>query len=52
MYASHIRSQITADSYTFDLVKEVIYLGSANTVKNDASLEIETQDHSSEQVLM
>ena len=32
-------SQITADSYTFDRAKGIIYLGSAITTKNDASLE-------------
>ena len=29
-----------ADNYTFDTVKEFIYLGSAVTIKNDVSLEI------------
>ena len=38
--ARRIDSQITADNYTFDTVKEVIYLGSAVTTKNDVSLEI------------
>ena len=33
-------SQITADSYTFDTVKEFIYLGSAVTTENDVNLEI------------
>ena len=32
--------QITADNYTFDTVKEFIYLGSAVIAKNDISLEI------------
>ena len=36
----HIDSQITADNYTFDTVKEFIYLGSVVTTKNDVSLEI------------
>ena len=35
-----IVSRITADHYTFDTVKEFIYLGSAVTTKNDVSLEI------------
>ena len=35
-----INSKITADNYTFDTVNEFIYLGSAVTTKNDASLEI------------
>ena len=35
-----IDSQITADNYTFDTVKEFIYLGSAVTTKNDVSLGI------------
>ena len=35
-----INSQITADNYTFDTVKEYIYLGSAVTTKNYVSLEI------------
>ena len=35
-----INSQITADNYTFDTVKEFVYLGSAATTKNDVSLEI------------
>ena len=35
-----IDSQITADNYTFDTVKEFIYLVSAVTAKNDVSLEI------------
>ena len=35
-----INSRITADNYTFDTVKEFIYLGSAVTTKNDVSLEI------------
>ena len=34
-----IDSQITADNYTFDTVKEFIYLDSAYTTKNDVSLE-------------
>ena len=36
----HIDSQITADNYTFDTIKEFIYLGSIVTTKNDFSLEI------------
>ena len=32
--------QITADNYSFDTVKEFIYLGSTVTTKNDVSLEI------------
>ena len=35
-----IESRITVDNYTFDTVKEFIYLGSAVTTKNDVSLEI------------
>ena len=35
-----IDSQITADNYTFDTVKEFICLGSAITTKHDVSLEI------------
>ena len=35
-----IDSRITADNYTFDTVKEFIYLCSAVTTKNDVSLEI------------
>ena len=35
-----IDSRITADNYTFDTVKEFIYLGSAVTTNNDISLEI------------
>ena len=35
-----IDSQITADSYTFDKVKEFVYLGSAVITENDVSLEI------------
>ena len=38
--ARRIDSRITADNYTFDTVKEFIYLGSAVTTKNDVSLEI------------
>ena len=34
-----IDSQITADNYTFDTVKEFIYPGSAVTTKNEVSLE-------------
>ena len=33
-----IDSRITADNYTFDTVKEFIYLGFAVTTKNDVSL--------------
>ena len=33
-------SRITVDNYTFDTVKEFIYLGSAVTTKNGVSLEI------------
>ena len=33
-------SQITANSYNFDVVKEFIYLGTAITTNNDVSLEI------------
>ena len=36
----HIGSQITADNYTFDIVKEFIYLGSVVNTKEDVSLEI------------
>ena len=36
-----IDSQVMADIYTFETVKEIIYLGSAVTTKNDVSLEIE-----------
>ena len=36
----HIDFQITADNYTFDALKEFIYLGSAVTIKNDMNLEI------------
>ena len=32
--------QITADNYTFNIVKEFIYLGSAVTTKNDVNVEI------------
>ena len=32
--------QITSNNYTFDTIKEFIYLGSAVTTKNDVSLEI------------
>ena len=39
-YMRRIDSQITADNYTFETVKEFIYLGSAVTTKNDVSLEI------------
>ena len=35
-----IDSRITVDNYTFDTVKEFIYLGSAVTTKNDINLEI------------
>ena len=35
-----VDSQITNDNYTFDTVKEFIYLGSAVSTKNDVSLEI------------
>ena len=38
-----IDSQITADDYTFDTVKEFIYLGSAFTTKNEVSLEIKSR---------
>ena len=34
-----IGSQIKADNYNFDIVKECIYLGSAITTKNEVSLE-------------
>ena len=33
-------SQITADSYTFDVVKAFVYLGTVITTDNDVSLEI------------
>ena len=33
-------SQITANSYNFDVVKEFIYLGTAFNTNNDISLEI------------
>ena len=33
-------SQITANSYNFDVVKEFIYLGTAIKTNNDVSLEI------------
>ena len=36
-----IGSQITAEIYNFNIVKEFIYLDSAVTTKNDVSLEIE-----------
>ena len=39
-----IDSQITADNYTFDTVKEFIYLGSAVTTKNDVSVEIKRSE--------
>ena len=35
-----IDTQITADNYTFDIVKEFIYFGSAVTSKTNVSLEI------------
>ena len=35
-----IDSQITADNYTIETVKEFVYLGSAIITKNDVSLEI------------
>ena len=35
-----IEHNIIADSYTLDIVKEFIYLGSTVTTKNDVSLEI------------
>ena len=35
-----IDSRITANNYTFDTVKEFIYLGSAVTTKNDVRLDI------------
>ena len=35
-----IDSRITADNYTFDTVKEFIYLGYAVSNKNDVSLEV------------
>ena len=35
-----IYSHITSDNYTFDIVKEFIYLGSAVTTKYDVSLKI------------
>ena len=35
-----IESQITVDNYTFDIVKEFIYLSSAVTTKYDVRLEI------------
>ena len=34
-----INSQIAADNYAFDTVKEFIYLDSAFTTKNNVSLE-------------
>ena len=33
-------SQITADNFTFDTVKEFVYLGSAVTATTDVSLRI------------
>ena len=39
----HVDSRITADNYTFDTVKEFIYLGSAVD---------QTKDHSCQQVLL
>ena len=35
-----MRSQITANSYNFDVVKEFIYLGIAINSNNDVNLEI------------
>ena len=35
-----VDSRISVDNYTFDTVKEFIYLGSAVTTQNDVSLEI------------
>ena len=35
-----IDSQITADNYTYDAVKEFVFFGSAVTTTNDVSLEI------------
>ena len=32
-----VGSQITADSYTFDVVKDFVYLGTAITTNNDVS---------------
>ena len=37
--ARHMDSQVTADNYTFETVKEFCYLGSAVTTKNYVSLE-------------
>ena len=36
----HIDSKITADNYTYDRIKEFVYLGSAVNTTNDVSLEI------------
>ena len=36
----HIKSEITTDNYTFDIVKEFIHFESAVTIKNYVSLEI------------
>ena len=38
--ARHIDSQITADNYTFETVREFVNLSSAITTINDVSLEI------------
>ena len=40
MLSTSRNSQITADNYTFDIVKEFIYLGLDVTTKNVVSLEI------------
>ena len=33
-------SQITVDNYTFNTIKEFVYLGFANTIKNAVNAEI------------
>ena len=38
--AQRINSQVIADNYTLETVKEFVYLGTTVTTKNDVSLEI------------
>ena len=45
-------SRITADNYTFDTVKEFIYLGSAVTHQKLCQPGEQTKDHSCQQVLL
>ncbi|XP_051864248.1 uncharacterized protein LOC127566265 [Drosophila albomicans] len=43
--ARRLDSQVVADNYMFEVVKEFTYLGTAINTKNDVSLEIKAKNH-------